>query len=298
MPDDHAVTHSWELQSDGATRRPQESWLTRWKGIAWRSINEVSDNNIFLAAGGVTYAVLLALFPGMAALVSLYGLWLDAGQIEKQIDTLGMVLPYESRQMLAGELHNLASSSTSALGFWAIFGLLVAFWSASRGMSGMMSALNMAYDQRERRSFLTFNMVALVLTVGAIVGLLVTVALLAGLPIAVEFLGLDPKTKWLLLMMQWPILIAVLLIGLAMLYRYGPDHEHPRWHWFSPGALFGAALWVLGSAAFTAYVANFASYDKTYGSLGGAVVLLTWLYLSAFTVLLGAVINAQADRQP
>jgi membrane protein len=277
--------------------RPQDIPPRGWWDVLRRSWQEVSDNNIFLISGGVTYSILLALFPALAALVSIYGLLLDPGQIEQQVDALGGVLPEQSRQMLTQELHQLTSSSNSALSFGAVIALLFALWTASRGMSGMISALDIAYEQKESRSFFRFNLVALVLTIGLIIGGIVAIALVGVLPAAVQLIGLGSTTKWILLIVEWPLLIVLMMVGLAVLYRYGPDRREPQWRWASPGAITATVLWIVASIAFTAYVANFGSYDKTYGSLGGVVVLLTWLYLSAFVVLLGAVINAQAEEQ-
>lgn len=296
MPDDQTSRRS-EAERGREAERPQDIPAPGWKDVAWRVWNEISKKNIFLVSGGVSYSVLVALFPGLAAMVSIYGLLLDPGQIEKQVGALAGILPDQSRELLSSELHQLASASSNTLGLGAIIGLLLALWTASRGMSGMMSALDIAYEEEERRSFIRFNLIALVLTLGAIIGGLIAVTLVAILPAAVQFLGLDPTTKWLLLLVQWPILIVLLLIGLAVLYRYGPDREKAQWHWVSPGAIVATLLWIIASVGFTVYVANFSSYDKTYGSLGGAVIMLTWLYMSTFVVLLGAVINAQSERQ-
>ena len=276
---------------------PEDIPAPGWKDIVRRAYNEISDNNIFLAAGGVTYAVVLALFPALAAFVSVYGLLMNPAQIEAQVNAMGTVLPVEMQTMLVQELHQLVSASHGALGFGAVAGLLFALWSASRGMSGLMSALDIAYQEKERRGFLRFNMTAIGLTALLIIGGTIAIALVAGLPAVVRFMGLGGFSKWLLLVVQWPVLILLWLAGLAVLYRYAPDRREPQWRWVSPGAICATALWVIASIAFTVYVANFSSYDRTYGSLGGVVVLLTWLYLTAFVVLLGAVINAQAERQ-
>jgi membrane protein len=268
-----------------------------WKDIAWRTWAEVSDQNLFLIAGGVTYAVLLALFPGLAALVSLYGLAFDTAQIEKQVAALSGVLPAQTQELLSQELHSLVESSGGALGFAAIVALLLAIWSASRGMSGLITAINIAYEEKERRSFVKFNLIALGLTLGLVAGGVIAIALIAVLPAAAQLLAIGSATKWLLLLVQWPLLIILVMGGLAVLYRFGPDRDKPQWRWVSPGAIAATVLWIIGSVGFTVYVANFNSYDKTYGSLGGVVILLTWLYLSALMVLLGAVINAQSERQ-
>jgi membrane protein len=276
---------------------PSEIPPRGWKDILWRAWAEISDQNLFLIAGGVTYAVLLALFPGLAALVSLYGLVFDAAQIEKQVAALSGVLPAPTQELLSQQLHSLVEGSSGALGVAAIVGLLVALWSASRGMSGLITAINIAYEEKERRSFLKFNLIAIGMTIGLVVGGILAIALIAVLPAVVQLLAVGSATKWLLLLVQWPLLIILVLAGLAVLYRFGPDRDKPQWQWVTPGAIAATAFWIVASVGFTVYVANFNSYDKTYGSLGGVVILLTWLYLSALVVLLGAIINAQSERQ-
>jgi len=276
---------------------PRQIPARGWKDVLWRTWEDMSDKNLFLVAGGVTYSVLLALFPGLAALVSVYGLFLDPVQIEKQMGAATGVLPDQTRDMLQQELHQLASASSGALGISAIIGLLLALWSASRGMSGMISALDIAYGEKERRSFLRFNMIAIVLTIGIVLGGIVGLLLIAVLPVIVTYVGLSATTKWILLVLEWPLLMAIMMAGLAVLYRYGPDRDVPQWRWVSPGAITATILWTAGSIAFAIYVANFSSYDKTYGTLGGAVVLLTWLYLSSLAVLIGAEVNAESERQ-
>ncbi len=277
--------------------KPQHIPGSGWKDILVRSWQEVTDNNIFLVAGGVTYAVLVALFPALAALVSIYGLLLDPAQVERQVASLSNVLPPESTKMIAEELHSLVTASNGSLSISAGLALLFALWSASRGMSGLITALNIAYSQKETRGFFKFNLLAIGLTLLGLIGGTVMIALVGVLPAAIQIVGLGSVTKWLLLLLEWPLLIVVVLGGLAALYRYAPNRDAPRWQWVSPGALAATLLWLLGSIAFTVYVSHFNSYDKTYGSLGGVVIMLTWLYLSSFVALFGAVINAQSERQ-
>lgn len=294
---DYADKNPRQSSRGSGVRRPEDIPAQGWKDVFWGSWNELSDNNIFLAAGGVTYAVLLALFPALAALVSFYGLFMDPAQIETQLDSMSVILPGEMRQILGQELHQLASAPHGALTFGAALGLLLALWTASRGMSGLISALDIAYEEKERRSYLWFNLVAIGLTFGLLIAGIVALVLVAGLPAAVQFMGLGGTTKWVLLLVQWPVLIALWIVALAVLYRYAPDRREPQWQWVSPGAICATVLWILASVAFTIYVANFSSYGKTYGSLGSVIVLLTWLYITSFVVLLGAVVNAQAERQ-
>lgn len=295
MPDDHSVRPA--TGRGRAAERPQDLPAPGWTEVAWRCWAELSANNIFLVAGGVTYAVLLALFPGLAALVSLYGLVLDPAQVERQVNSMSGMMPRQTQEMLSQELHQLVSASSGSLGIGVVLGMLLALWSASRGMSGLITGINIAYQEKEERSFLRFNLLALVLTLGLILGGLVAIALIAVLPAVAQAIGLGGIIKWIMLILEWPLLVVLVMAGLAVLYRYGPDRAAPQWRFVSPGAIVATVLWVAGSVAFTIYVANFSSFNQTYGSLGGVVVLLTWLYLSAFVVLLGAVVNAQSERQ-
>jgi membrane protein len=292
------VTPKARRRSRGRTaNHPGEIPVPGWKDILVRSWGEISDNNIFLVAGGVTYAVLLALFPGLAALVSIYGLALDRAQVEHQIDAMSNILPPESTKMIGDELHSLVTAPQGSLSISFAVALVLALWTASRGMSGLISALNIAYQLKESRGFIKLNVMAIGLTIAMLIGGTMIIALVGLLPAVIQFIGLESSTKWLLLLLEWPLLIAVVMLGLALLYRYAPDRQVPRWRWVSPGAAVATALWLLGSVGFSVYVTHFNSYDKTYGSLGGVVVMLTWLYLSSFVALFGAIINAQSERQ-
>lgn len=278
---------------------PTDIGRAGWKDVLWRTYGGINDKNLFLVAGGVTYSVLLALFPALLALVSFYGLAFDRSQVEQQINAMTGVLPEAARQLIATEAHQIVSASGGALSLGAILGIVFALWTASRGMSGMMSALDIAYGETETRSFLRFNMVALVMTLALIVGGLLAIALVAGIPVIVSSIGVGTGGifKWVALVAEWPVLIVVILTLLALLYRFAPDRHPPKWRWVTPGAIAGTLLWIIGSVLFSIYVANFANYNATYGSLGAVVVLLTWLYLSAFVVLLGAEINFEVERQ-
>lgn len=289
---DDGDTEEASAEHLGTRRSTRRGWGSILKS-SWKAVNE---NNIFLAAGGVTYALLVSLFPGLAALVSVYGLLLDPVQVEQQVAAMAQVMPPETAVMIGTQLHTLVAASTNTLSIRFGTALLLALWSASRGMSGMINALDMAYHVKETRGFLELNALAIGLTLAALLGGTVTIALVGILPVVVQAVGLGSFVKWVVLVLEWPMLIGLVLIGLAVLYRYGPDRGTARWRWVSPGGVIATLLWVVGSVGFSVFVSYFNSYDRTYGSLGGVVVMLTWLWLSSFVALLGAVINAEAER--
>lgn len=295
MPDDQTAGAGDDARGRSAGS-PTDIPARGWWDIVKRAYTQMNEKNLFLVAGGVTYSVLLALFPGLVALVSLYGLVSDPHQVEMQIEAMSGVLPDSARQLMATELHSIVGASGGALSIGAVIGILFAIWSASRGMSGLISALDIAYGEEESRSFVRFNLLALGLTLAVIVGGLVSVALVAGLP-AIVTNTRSGAIGEVLLFVEWPVLFVFIVTGLALLYRFAPDRHPPRWRWLTPGAVIAALLWIIGSILFGVYVSNFSNYNATYGSLGAVVVLLTWLYLSAFVVLLGALINAESERQ-
>lgn len=300
MPsEDRANKDSKGQQADRGreAKRPQDIPARGWKDVLLRAWRHSNERNMSLIAGGVTYSVLVALFPGLAALVSIYGLVADPHQVEKQINAMSGLMAPSAQKLIGDELHQLVSASSGALGIGVIIGILIALYSASRGMSGMISALDIAYDQEERRSFIKFNLIALALTVALLIGGIIAIALVAILPAVLNGMGASEITKWVAMVIEWPLLIVFMMATLAVLYRYAPDRDEPRWQWTSPGAITATLLWIIGSILFTVYVSHFGNYNKTYGSLGALVVLLTWLWLSAYVVLLGAEVNAESERQ-
>jgi membrane protein len=277
--------------------QPTEIPPAGWKDVFKRAWAHTGEDNISLAAGGVTYYVLVALFPGLAALVSIYGLFSDPLQVQQQVAALSGVLPAQAQSLIASELKQITSSSGGALSFGAVIGFLIALYSASRGVGGLMIGLNIAYEEKERRSLFWQYLIALILTGVLIVAGLVAIGFIAGAPAVINAIGLGDVGTWLIYILEWPVLMAFMLVILAIIYRYGPSRDHPKWAWISPGALTATVLWLIGSIIFTVYVSHFGNYNKTYGSLGAIIVLLTWMYLSAYVVLFGAEINAQAERQ-
>jgi membrane protein len=268
-----------------------------WRDIllcAWREMNR---DNLSLIAAGVAFYTLFGMVPGLAALVSLYGLIADPADVARFIQSISIFVAPEIVKLLSDMLQGVASHSNTKLGLSFLISLGLALWSAKAAVSAMMTAINVAYDEQEARGFVRRTLIALAITGCVVLLMIVALLLVAAIPIALQFMSwLPPTVRTLLGYGRWPVLVILLMAGLSALYRFAPSHALSRWRWVSWGAVIATLLWVIVSFGFSLYVENFASYDKTYGSLGAVVVLLMWLYLSTLTVLLGAELNAEIER--
>jgi membrane protein len=245
----------------------------------------------------VAFYSFLALFPALIAAVTLYGLIADPGQVEEQIRSLSEALPSESATLIADQLREITSTSERALGVGLVVSVLLALFTASGGVANLIKAINLAYDEEETRGFARVRALALLLTLGAIVFMVVAVGLVAVLPVVLDEIGLGGVGQAVVGVLRWVGLVLFMTGALAVLYRFAPDRNDPRFSWVTLGAAVATLLWILGSVGFSVYVDNFGSYGETYGALAGAVVLLLWLFLTAFVVLFGAEINAEAEQQ-
>jgi membrane protein len=207
------------------------------------------------------------------------------------------VLPGGALDIIREQVQRIASQGGGTLGFAFIFGLLVSIWSANAGMKAIFDALNVVYDEEEKRSFIKLNLQSLLFTVGAVVILILALVATAVVPHLLDFVGLGEVMETLLSLLRWPILLVLIMGALAVLYRYGPSREKAEWRWVSPGSVGAAILWVIASMLFSWYAANFGSYNETYGSLGAVVGFMTWLWISTIVILLGAELNAETEHQ-
>ena len=260
-------------------------------------MNDVSRTNAMLMASGVAFYAFLAIPSAFAAIVSLYGLVFDPNDVVRQIQAMRGILPGEVIKLLGDQLQSLTSRPRSTLGIGLVLSLSIALWSARSATSSMMSALNIAYEEEEKRGIIQFQLAALGLTAGIVLFAIISLALVAILPAALGLLPFGDFGKEIASALRWPVLVVLVMIGLAALYRFAPSRQEPKWRWVTWGAAIATVLWIAGSALFSIYVGQFASYDKTYGSLGAVVVLLMWLYLTCFAVLLGAELNAEIEHQ-
>lgn len=267
-----------------------------WKDILLRAAKEFSDDRLMLVAAGVTFYVLLALFPAITALISIYGLFTDASSLGEQIRALSGVLPSGAVDIVSEQMARVATQGDGKLGIGLVFGLGLALWSANAGMKTLFDALNIVYEEKEKRSFVRLTLTSLAFTLGTIVFVLLTLGAVVALPIALKFVGLGDLEAWLLLL-RWPAMLVVAALGLTLIYRVGPSRADAQWRWLSWGAVLAAVLWLGFSLAFSWYVTNFGSYDKTYGSLGAAIGFMTWIWISTILVLIGAEVNAELEHQ-
>lgn len=268
---------------------------SRAKSIAFRVKDDITNDNLGVISAGVAFYALLALFPALAAAISIYGLFADPQTVAQQIDALAGMLPQGIQGIIRQQLGRLAGASQGALSVGVVIGILAALWSATKGVTAIIKALNIVFDVGETRGFFKLIGVSLALTTGVILVGLATLVLVAVLPPLIGALNLGSAVDWAVSLLRWPILLAVGIWLIGMLYRYGPNRPDAGFRWWTPGSVVAVALWLLGSIAFSVYVANFASYNKTYGTLGTVIVLMMWLFVSAYAVLIGAEVNAELE---
>jgi membrane protein len=240
---------------------------------------------------------LLALFPAVTALVSLYGLFAKASTINEHMAAVTGLLPDSAVSIVQDQVNRLAAKGDAKLGFGFVAGLAIALWSANSGMKAILDALNVVYEEKEKRGFIKLNLVTLCFTLAAIAALLLALGAVVVMPIALNFLGLHEVTDLLLRAVRWPILLALIILGLAVLYRFGPSRREPRWQWISVGSVVAALAWLAASVLLSWYLAHFANYDATYGSLGAAIGLMMWMWISSIVILFGAELNSEIEHQ-
>jgi membrane protein len=287
-------------QEPGRGRHAKHPLQIPWRGwydILWRTYREMNSDRLLTIAGGVSFFILLAIFPAITALVSAYGLFFNASTLTNNLSLLDDVVPDNVLNMVSEQANRIASNSGQALSVGIIVGILVSLWSAMSGIKAIIDALNVIYEERESRSFIKLNIIALLFTLAGFAALLLAMAAILIMPLILSPVGLGSLTETLTRIARWPVLLLLLLIGLAVLYRYGPDRRAARWQWVSVGSAFAAMTWIVASFLFSWYLANFANYNATYGSLGAAVGLMIWLWLSTILVLLGAELNAEIEHQ-
>ncbi|WP_132254765.1 YihY/virulence factor BrkB family protein [Methylobacterium segetis] len=277
-------------------RNPTEITGAGWKDIAFRVYLEFNKDRVLSVAAGVTFYSLLSLFPAVAALVACYGLFADVSVINTHLASLQGVLPQGAIEIVGEQVKRIASKGGGTLGVTFFTSLVLSLWSANAAMKAMFDALNVVYEEEEKRSFVMLNLRSLTFTGGALLFIIFALTSIVVLPVVFAYVGIS-DSAWFIALLRWPALLLVLLAGLSVLYRYGPSREHARWRWVGTGSLVACILWLAASLLFSWYVANFGNYNETYGSLGAVIGFMTWIWISATIVLLGGEINAEMEHQ-
>jgi membrane protein len=298
--DEPLFIHRQRAAEKGRGRRARYPWDIPWKGwkdILWRTYNQFNEDRLLAVAAGVVFYVILALFPGISAFASLYGLFADSGTLADHLSLIASIAPPKAYGIISDQIAWVSKQGNDELGvaFLVSFGL--ALWSANAGMKAVMDALNVAYEEKEERGWIKFNVESLLFTLGCVVGLLLAIAAVVVLPLVLDLLGLSALTESIIFYLRWPALVFLLVTFLSTLYRFGPSRREAKWSWLTPGSVVAALLWLLGSYLLSWYLENIANYDAVYGTLGAAVGLMIWLWLSAIAVLFGAELNAEIEHQ-
>ena len=296
----HRTTLARELSRPGHGRlssNPLKIPRAGWKDILWRTYAQIDEDRLLAIAAGVVFYGLLAVFPAITALVSCYGLFANPSTIGANLQTLSLMLPEGSFQIVQDQIARVLDKDNTALGATFLFGLGLAIWSANAGVKAVIDALNVVYEEREKRGFIRLNLVSLAFTSGGIAALLLMVGAVVALPLLLDHVGLAPESQTIVSLARWPLLFVFLLLALGVLYRFGPSRRAPRWEWLSVGTLAAALLWIAGSTLLSWYLSNFGNYNATYGSLGAAIGLMMWMWMSAIIVLCGAELNSEIEHQ-
>ncbi|GIU90632.1 MAG: hypothetical protein KatS3mg010_1731 [Acidimicrobiia bacterium] len=277
--------------------RPSPIPARGWHELLLRVKEAARDDNLSLLAAGVAFFALLALVPALVALVSVYGLFADPADVQRQVEDATRALPQEARALVVQQLENVVESSSTGLGLTALAGLTLSLWSSSSAMKHLIEAINTAYDESERRGFVKLRGLSLLLALGAIAFFVLAIFVITFLPSVLSEIGLGGTGRTALQLLRWPVLVAAMIVGLAVVYRVGANRHDAEWRWVSRGAVFATAGWLVASLLFSFYTSRFGSYNETYGSLGAVIVLMLWLFVTALLVLLGAELDAEMEHR-
>jgi membrane protein len=268
-----------------------------WRDATRRVFGRIAADRVMLIAAGVTYYMLMALVPALAVFVSLYGLVSNPGTVGEQISLLVGILPQGGLDILRDQLSRLTTTGAPTLSLTLIVSLVVSLWSAAAGVRSLFDAMNIAYGEGEKRNFFMLNAMALGFTLAVVVGAVVFLVVVVLIPVILQWLYLPPGFEWLVRVASYGLMAILLLIGVGVLYRWGPSRQQAKWRWLTPGALVAVIGVGLVSVLFSWYAANFSNYNAAYGSLGALVGLLTWIWLSVTIVILGGELNAELEHQ-
>jgi membrane protein len=278
-------------------RAPSQIPWRGWKDVFVRTYREIQDDRLLALAAGVAFYSLVSLFPAIAAGVSSYALFANVGTISKHLSIASDIVPAGSLDLLGEEIARIAAKSDGRLTVGFLLGLGIALWSANAGMKAIFDALNIIYDEEEKRGIIWLNVVSLFFTVCAIAAVGLAISLVVVFPLFLAAFGPTSLDLPIVRYLRWPVMFALMILGLSVLYRYGPSRRLAKWRWLSVGSVFAAIAWLAMSLLFSWYLGNFANYNATYGALGAVVGLMMWMWLSIIVVLVGAELNSEIEHQ-
>jgi membrane protein len=277
--------------------QPEQIPVAGWWDIIVRVYRDISRDNLSLIAGGLAMYAVLSVFPALAAAVSLYGLIFTPADVIRQMNAFAGILPPGVWDIFSSQLQDIARRESSTLTVGVVVGVIIALASARSGMAALMQAANIAYQEREKRGFFRQVWTSVVFTLGGLLAFVLMLLLGVAIPLVFKAFAASAWVQDTVEILRWVLLWFFAVVGLALTYRLAPARERARWGWVTWGSVFAATLWIAGSILFAFYVGTFGSYAKTYGALGGVIVLFMWFYLSSYVVVLGAEINAEMERQ-
>lgn len=275
---------------------PSKISFSGWKTILVGVKDQISENNVSIISAGVAFYAFLAVFPAIAALVSIYGLAMDPQSIQNQLSQISAMMPQQAYDILKAQLESLVETSGSTLGWSTAIGLLFSLWSANKGTKSLFTGVDIAYDTVNERGFIKQNGLTLLFTFGAVMLLIISMLLIVGFPALVGLIGLPSGIENFIDWGRWLLLAIILIWFLGLVYRYAPDKSTPGFKWVLPGSLVATVLWLIASWGFSYYVSNFGSYGSMYGSISAVVVMLLWLFITSFIILLGAGLNSEIEK--
>ncbi|AWB47653.1 ribonuclease [Gemmobacter aquarius] len=277
--------------------RPRDIPAEGWKDIALRVWKSLGEDKLLLIAAGVTFYLLLALFPALGSFVALYGLIADPATVAEHVSLLQGVMPGPATELLSTQMTRLAGAQSGDLGLSAIIALLISLWSANGGVKAIFEGVNIAYDEQEKRSFLRLTLATLAFTLGAMVLLIALIGALAVLPAVLALAPFGEVTEIVVSLLRWPLILVLIGLALAVLYRFAPSRTPPEWKWVTWGSGLATVLWVAASVAFSVYLESFADFGASYGAMAAPIAFLLWVWISIIVILLGAEVNAEMEHQ-
>lgn len=274
---------------------PKEIDRSGWKKVLLRVKDRIKEDHIPIISAGVAFYAFLAIFPGIMALFSIYGLALDAQSAQEQITSLATIMPEESISIIEGRIDKLMETSSSALGWGTLLGFVIALWSSNRGIRSLFIGLDVAYRVDNRRNFFKQYAMTLLFTLGAIVVIIVSLAFIVLFPLLVNTIGLPEMIESLIKWLRWPFLGLIIISVISLIYKYGPARDTPGFQWVVLGATVATILWLIASWGFSVYVSNFGNFSEMYGSLSAVVIMLLWLFITSFIILVGGELNRATE---